>query len=148
MHSLVRWGKRSRLPTSYLDIRIIEDTCGQGWKGVGQRDVQFVECRTCAFASYLDHMAESGSRLEQPVSSGRVLSRFRGSLRAEPPSFFWPWRFDPGSGVFFESDFVVTRLTRGTRVLSGDSGCLLHEDGRDLVWILGEVPWSRFTLLY
>ena len=79
--------ERKKSASGYLE-EIIGSTCGQGRKGVGQRDVQFVECRTCAFASYSDHMAESGSGLEQPVSSGRVLSRFRGSIRAEPPSFF------------------------------------------------------------
>lgn len=78
--------KKKKVAHFCLDRGIIESTCGREWKGVGQRDVQSFECRTCAFRSYSDYMAETGSRLEQPVSLGRVLSRFRGSLRAEPPS--------------------------------------------------------------
>ncbi|CAK9832495.1 hypothetical protein ANTRET_LOCUS9308 [Anthophora retusa] len=48
-------------------------------------------------------MAETGRRLEQPVSSGRVLSWFRGSLRAEPPSSFdHGGRTGPDPGYFME----------------------------------------------
>lgn len=117
----------------------------KGWKGVGQRDVQLLECRTCAFRSYSDHMAETGSRLEQPVSSGRVLSRFRGSLRTEPPSSSDHGGLTRGQVASPNAiSSFLTRLARGTRVLSRSRFLREERDPLGLINFDSSSSRSRF----